>query len=317
MIIVTGGAGFIGSNLISALNQAGRRDVIVVDNLKKSLKFRNLLGLEICDYYDKEEFLRRVPDTGLSWPDLSAVFHLGACSDTTESDGRYMMRNNYTYSKTLLEACLNCRIPFIYASSAAVYGRGECFAESPECEMPLNIYGYSKLLFDQLVRRRMAEAESQVAGLRYFNVYGPGEGHKGAMASVAYHFRTQLRENGQIRLFKGSGGYGDGEQRRDFLHVSDAAAATLWFFEHPAVSGIFNVGTGRSRSFNAVADQVVRFYGVGEKTYVEMPAQLAGKYQSYTQADLGKLRAAGCDLTFRPLEEGMPRYLEWLERNGN
>ncbi|MCF8026090.1 MAG: ADP-glyceromanno-heptose 6-epimerase [Desulfobacteraceae bacterium] len=313
MIIVTGGAGFIGSNLIEALNKKGISDIIVVDNLENGIKFKNLADLQISDYLDKEEFLAAAEKGSLPFERIKAVFHLGACSDTTEWDGRYMMRNNFTYSKKLFHACTKHKIPFSYASSAATYGGSANFTEKPEFEKPLNIYGYSKLLFDQYVRRFFHEAESQIVGLRYFNVYGPRESHKSQMASVAYHFYNQNRREGKIRLFEGSGGYRDGEQQRDFIYVADAVAITLWFMDHPEVSGIFNAGTGRSQTFNEVANAVISYRKFGKIEYIPFPENLAGKYQSYTRADLAKLRGAGCDLEFKTVEHGVFQYLKWLD----
>ncbi|CAN5273716.1 ADP-glyceromanno-heptose 6-epimerase [soil metagenome] len=310
MIIVTGGAGFIGSNLIAALNARGINDVIVVDNLTDGRKFRNLADLHIADYADQNDFLvalRAGDDFGGG---VSAVFHQGACSTTTEWDGRYMMRNNFDYSKELLLYCLERDLPLIYASSAAVYGAGSGFSEQEAHERPLNVYGYSKLLFDQYVRRALPSARSQIVGLRYFNVYGPREQHKGSMASVAFHFDRQIREDGEARLFVGSGGYGDGEQRRDFIYVEDAANVNLWFLDHPDVSGIFNVGTGRSQSFNDVARAVIDWHGGGRIRYVPFPDRLARAYQSYTEADIGALREAGYATPFESVEEGVRLYLD-------
>ncbi|MFP4531913.1 MAG: ADP-glyceromanno-heptose 6-epimerase [Desulfobacterales bacterium] len=317
MIIVTGGSGFIGSNLIEALNQRGITDITVVDNLKNGIKFKNLADLQIKDYLDKQEFLSAVENRSFPFAGVNGVFHLGACSDTTEWNGRYMMENNFTYSKKLLHACTDHKIPFIYASSAATYGGAHSFAEKPEFEKPLNIYGYSKLLFDQYVRRIFHEYASQIVGLRYFNVYGPRELHKGSMASVAYHFYNQNRANGRIRLFEGSGGYQSGEQQRDFIYVSDAAELTLWFMDNPEVSGIFNAGTGSSQTFNEMAQAVISYHGFGEIEYIPFPENLTGKYQSYTQADLSKLREAGCCLEFRTVKQGVSEYLKWLDSMQN
>ncbi len=244
---------------------------------------------------------------------MDGIFHLGACSATTEWDGRYLLRNNFEYSKTVLHYCHSREIPFIYASSAAVYGVSRVFTPASAHERPLNAYGYSKLLFDQYVRRRLPTLASQVVGLRYFNVYGPREGHKGDMASVAFHFYQQLQGDAQLRLFEGNDGYADGEQRRDFVHVEDAAAVNLWFLEHPDVSGIFNVGTGRSQTFNQLARAVVGWHGSGSIQYVPFPGDLRGHYQSFTEADITELRQAGYSAPFRPLEEGVPQYMDWLE----
>ncbi len=314
MIIVTGGAGFIGANLVAALNARGRRDVFVVDNLSNGVKFRNLADCEILDYQDKEDFLRTVTAAGELAEPVDAVFHLGACSSTTEWDGRYMMRNNYEYSKALLHYCLERRVPFIYASSASVYGGGKVFREDRELEAPLNVYGYSKFLFDQYVRRIMPSATSQIVGLRYFNVYGQREQHKGPMASVAYHFNSQIINNGRVRLFEGTDGYGNGEQRRDFVFVGDTCSVKLWFLDHPARSGIFNIGTGRSQSFNDVARAVIAWHGHGEIEYIPFPEQLQGRYQSFTQADINALRTAGYQEPFKTVEQGVHEYMQWLNR---
>lgn len=309
MIVVTGGAGFIGSNLVEGLNRRGRSDVAVVDDLRDGSKCRNLADLDFSDYFELDEFEARV----LAGDNLGikAVFHQGACSDTTEWNGRYMMANNYRYSRRLLDYCAARGIPFIYASSASVYGAGPDFAEDRANERPLNMYAFSKFAFDQHVRSRMDGVGCQVAGLRYFNVYGPREQHKGKMASVAYHFHNQLGADGECRLFEGSGGYGYGEQRRDFVYVGDCVAVNLWLWE-TGVSGIFNCGTGRSQTFNEVADAAIAWRGEGRKRYIPFPAELEGRYQSFTEADLGRLRAAGYSAGFQPVEEGVPRYLDWL-----
>lgn len=311
MLIVTGGAGFIGSNLVRMLAERGRDDVVVVDNLEDGHKFVNLSDLPIADYLDKAAFLERMADDDFV-ASLDAVLHQGACSTTTEWNGRYMMENNYSYSQTLLHRCLEHRVPLIYASSAAVYGASTAFDENPENEKPLNVYGYSKLQFDRYVRRVAASPRSQVVGLRYFNVYGPREQHKGSMASVAFHFNNQLLADGEVRLFAGSDGYADGEQRRDFVYVDDVCAVNLWFLDNPGVSGIFNTGSGRAQTFNDVANAVIAFHGRGDVRYVPFPEHLKGAYQSYTEADLAALRAAGCDVDFRPVEDGVRDYLSQL-----
>jgi len=312
MIIVTGGAGFIGSNLVKGLNERGREDILVVDDLTDGAKFRNLGDCEIMDYLDKEDFLASIGDAAGFAHRVEAVFHEGACSSTTEWDGRYLLKNNYEYSRKLLNFCLDHGAAFLYASSAAVYGGATVFRETHGQEVPLNVYGWSKLLFDRYVQRLLPTATCQIAGFRYFNVYGPREQHKGEMASMAFHLRRQLRETGNLRLFAGCDGYGDGEQRRDFVYVDDVVDVNLWFLEHRDKSGIFNLGTGRSQSFNEVANAVIAWHGRGAIEYIPFPERLRGHYQSYTEADLTALRAAGYERALRSVEEGIPRYLDWL-----
>ncbi|HEU4850542.1 MAG TPA: ADP-glyceromanno-heptose 6-epimerase [Telluria sp.] len=330
MILVTGAAGFIGSNLVHALCARGS-DVFAVDNLSKADKFHNIVDTSIADFLDKDEFLERLK-RGEYAGKFSAVFHQGACSDTMEQDGRYMMKNNYDYSVALFEFCQRERIPFIYASSAAVYGASETFGEERANEKPLNVYGYSKFLFDQYVRRfrreQRAAGASQVVGLRYFNVYGPRETHKGRMASVPFHQYKEFLANGGVRLFGEYNGYAPGTQMRDFIHVDDVVAVNLFFLDHPLQSGIFNLGTGRAQPFNDIALAVVRAmkpeagsHGLdgivdsGLLEYIPFPDKLKGKYQSYTQADIGALRAAGYEREFMDVATGVARYIEWLKQN--
>lgn len=312
MHIVTGGVGFIGSNIVCALIERGCDDVVVVDDLTDGHKFVNISNLPIADYLDKDEFLVRLSSDKGFVEGISAILHQGACSETTEWDGRYMMQNNYSYSRTLLHHCLEHKTQYIYASSAAVYGGSSEFVEDPLFENPLNIYGYSKIQFDRYVRRVAANPQSQVVGLRYFNVYGPREQHKGSMASVAYHFNTQIREDGAARLFKGTDGYADGEQLRDFVYVDDVCNVNLWFLDHPDASGIFNTGSGRAQSFNDVANAVIAWHGKGQIRYVPFPEHLEGAYQSFTQADLTQLRLSGCDVEFRRVEDGVKDYLDQI-----
>lgn len=316
MIIVTGGAGFIGSNLVMALNSKGKTDILLVDDLTDGVKFRNLVDCQVMDYLDKDDFLQFVKQEKNFGKKIEAVFHQGACSTTTEWDGRYMMENNYTYSKELLHYCLKLRIPFIYASSAAVYGTGKKFKETKENETPVNVYGYSKYLFDEYVRRIEINPESQVPksqviGLRYFNVYGPREQHKGSMASVAWHFNQQIKATGKVRLFEGSDGYANGEQRRDFIHVDDVVNVNLWMLES-GCCGIVNVGTGVSRPFNDVAKAIIAWHDKGEIEYIEFPEHLQGSYQSYTEADINSLREMGYKNDFLSVEDGVKRYLDIL-----
>ena len=317
--VVTGAAGFIGSKLVEALNRRGISEIIAVDNLQHADKFKNLAGLEIADYLDQAEFLEEINDL-----EVEAVFHQGANSNTMATDGREMMENNFGYSKKLLAWCQELEIPFLYASSAAVYGAGRGFKEERRYEQPLNVYGYSKFLFDQYVRRILAGSNSQIVGLRYFNVYGPNEAHKGRMASVAFHAYHQFRNEGRVKLFVGSDGYGNGEQQRDFVHVDDCVAVNLWMLERPDVSGIFNCGTGRAQTFNDVAAAVINTLRGTQASaaelaaqklieYVPFPPQLVGKYQSYTQADLSRLRAAGLPGEFMSVEEGVASYVKDLQ----
>jgi ADP-L-glycero-D-manno-heptose 6-epimerase len=303
MIIVTGGAGFIGSNLIEALNARGDTEILVVDRSPDS---RNLANLRISEFMQPDEFRRAIEREALP-PRIEAIFHQGACADTTCDDRAYMMDNNFTFSKEVLHFALARRIPLVYASSAAVYGASTAFAPSRENERPLNLYGISKLDFDNHVREVAASSESVIAGLRYFNVYGPRESHKGKMASMVYQLYRQLRSSGRAHLFTGTDGYADGEQRRDFVFVGDVVRVNLAFAEGTIRSGIFNVGTGQSRSFNDVANAIVERIGTGAIEYVPFPENLSGRYQSFTQADLSGLRDAGYSEKFSSLEDGIAK----------
>ena len=328
-IVVTGAAGFIGSNLIKGLNARGSDTIIAVDDLTQGDKFKNLADLQIADYVDADDFYDLFSEAAFG--DVEAVFHEGACSDTMEPDGKYMMDNNYTLSCELFHACQDQGTRLLYASSAATYGGSSSFSESPEFEKPLNVYGYSKLLFDQRLRReigtRLERATSQVAGFRYFNVYGPREQHKGRMASVAFHQFNQYQAEGKVKLFGEYGGYCPGGQMRDFVHIDDVVAVNLWFFDHPGQSGIFNLGTGKAQPFNDVAISVVNALRQNQNQaalsieeaargglidYVAFPPALVGKYQSYTQANLSALRAAGCTHEFADVQTGVAAYMQWL-----
>ncbi|WP_298831148.1 ADP-glyceromanno-heptose 6-epimerase [uncultured Piscinibacter sp.] len=328
-VVVTGAAGMIGSNIVHGLNAMGIDDIIAVDNLTLGAKYRNLLGASISDYFDKTDFYARFARG--EFGKVEAVLHEGACSDTMQHDGRYMLDTNYRCSKDLLDACQAQGTRLLYASSAATYGGSASFREQPQFEQPLNVYGYSKLLFDNVVRRMLPSAKAQVVGFRYFNVYGPREQHKGRMASVAFHHFQQFREHGRVKLFGEYGGYGPGMQSRDFVYVDDVVAVNLWFLQHPGQSGIFNLGTGRAQPFNDVAVATVNaartlkgesalpladLLSRGLVEYIPFPEALVGKYQCFTQADLSGLRTTGCDHAFADVAAGVQRYVHWLASNG-
>jgi ADP-L-glycero-D-manno-heptose 6-epimerase len=334
-IVVTGAAGFIGSNIIRGLNARGHDDIIAVDDMTQGDKFRNLADLRIADYVDADTFYDEFASG--HYGQVEAVFHEGACSDTMEPDGKYMMANNYTLSCQLFQACQKRGSRLLYASSAATYGGSDTFREDPAFELPLNVYGYSKLLFDQRMRRECgidfqrtkAGKTHQVVGFRYFNVYGPREQHKGRMASVAFHQFNQFQAEGKVKLFGEYGGYPAGGQMRDFVYVDDVVAVNLWFFDHPEQSGIFNLGSGHAQPFNDVASAVVNamrsidgapalplqaIADQGLVEYVAFPDALRGKYQCYTQADLTALRATGCDHQFVDVQTGVGKYVQWLAK---
>jgi len=328
--IVTGACGFIGANLVKALNERGVDKIIAVDNLKKADKFKNLVDCEIADYLDKHEFLEMV-QSGHFDGAVEAIFHEGACSDTMETDGHYMMENNYRYTLALMDFCLDQEVAYLYASSASVYGCGSIFKESREHEGPLNVYGYSKFLFDQIVRRRLASADfsSQIVGFRYFNVYGPREQHKGRMASVAFHHFNQYRATGKVKLFEGCDGYANGAQSRDFVYIDDVVKVNMFFLDHPEKSGIFNLGTGRAQPFNDIAHATVNscralegqpalsladMVAQGIVEYIDFPEALKGKYQSFTQADISALRAVGFKDEFASVAEGVTQYVGHLAK---
>ena len=326
-IVVTGAAGFIGSNIVKGLNAKGIDNIIAVDDLTDGDKFRNLADLKIADYVDKDVFYDLLAENAFG--KVEAVFHEGACSDTMERDGKFMMDNNYSVSCDLFNTCQQAGTRLIYASSAATYGGSDTFRETPEFELPLNVYGYSKLLFDQRMRRECGEnfkrLRRQVVGFRYFNVYGPREQHKGRMVSVAYHQFHQFKAEGKVKLFGEYGGYAAGAQMRDFVFIDDVVAVNLWFLEHPEQSGIFNLGSGRAQPFNDVALSVVNSLRTGPSAldldaavqaglieYIAFPEALRGKYQCYTQADLTALRATGCDHVFADVQTGVTQYMQSL-----
>jgi len=315
VIVVTGGAGFICSNLVKALNERGRDDILVVDDLGVVADSANLVGRKVLGFRDKDDLLTFVSSGQEFQAPVEAVIHLGACSSTTEPDRQFMMENNYEYSKILLHYCLDREIPFIHASSASVYGNGREFDAKRAIEAPLNVYGHSKLLFDRDLREVQDSASSQVVSLRYFNVYGPREQHKDSMASVAYQFNRQILDNGRVKLFEGCDGFADGEQRRDFIYVVDVVDVTLWFMDNPKLSGIFNVGTGQSETFNNLARAVIDWHGFGQVEYIPFPEPLKGSYQSFTEANIDDLREAGYEATFLTVQEGVPLYLNWLNRD--
>lgn len=321
-ILVTGAAGFIGCNNVLELNRRGYTDIVAVDNLTKSEKFVNLAKCQISDYFDKVDFIERVRRDALPIPD--AIFHQGACSDTMETDGRYMMENNYRYTLELFNWAQRHRVPFIYASSAATYGASQVFVEDIKNEGPLNVYGYSKYLFDQVLRAHMHELKAPVVGLRYFNVYGPHEQHKGRMASVAFHQYFQFKKEGRVRLFEGCLGYGNGCQMRDFVYVEDVINVAMYFMT-AGKSGIFNCGSGRAQPFNDVALTVVNSLSGTDHTleeavaqglieYIPFPEALKGKYQAYTQADLTHLREAGFTAPMHTVQEGTAKYMQYLSQ---
>lgn len=320
-IVVTGAAGFIGSNIVRGLNRRGIDDIIAVDELTDGAKFVNLAGASIADYFDRSEFYSRF--AAGEFGKVDAIYHQGACSDTMEHDGRLMLDTNYRCSKTLLDSCLGQGTRLFYASSAAVYGVSPVFREAPANEHPLNVYGYSKLLFDNVVRRTLATAPVQIAGFRYFNVYGPGEQHKGRMASVAFHHFNQFRADGRVKLFGDYGGYGPGMHERDFVSIDDVVAVNLWFLDHPDARGIFNLGSGRAQPFNDIAHAVINVeraraalppmnldeqVAAGLIEYIPFPDALVGHYQCHTEASLEGLRGVGYDAPFADVAIGVAAY---------
>ena len=308
MIIVTGGAGFIGSNLVKGLNSEGHEDILIVDDLKNGEKCRNMNALKFVDLIDRYDFIENLDSLK---GEVEVIFHQGACTDTMEYDGKYMLATNYEYSKDLFQFAANNDIPFIYASSASVYGQGEKgFSEKRENENPLNVYAFSKFLFDQYVRHNLNQINNQVVGLRYFNVYGQQENHKGEMASPVNHFYNQIIEEGVAELFEGSENF-----VRDFVYVNDVVDVNLFFYKNRDKNGIFNCGTGKPRSFVDVAEILIDLHGEGEWEEIPFPEKLKGKYQSFTKANLQKLRQAGYQKDFTSLEEGIKKYYNYLTNN--
>lgn len=316
MIIVTGGAGFIGSNIVKGLNDRGRDDILIVDDLTEMVKFKNIQGLKALDYMDKDDFALKLASGKFDNEKIDVIFHEGACSDTMEYNGKYMMENNFEYTKNLMHFSLKKKVQLLYASSASTYGSGKHgFSEKPACEEALNVYAFSKLFFDNYVRRYFDAAESQLVGLRYFNVYGPQENHKGKMASMIFQMFNQWKAEGKVKLFEGFDGYGDGEQTRDFIYVKDVVKVNFFFWDHPELKGIYNCGTGHAHTFNTLAKGVLKYFGSGELEYVPFPEVLKGKYQSFTEADSSKLLAAGYDGGFTDIEEAIAEYCALLDKN--
>lgn len=312
MKIVTGGAGFIGSRIISKLNDLGSNDILVVDDLSEGIKMKNLANIDIADYMDADDFIEFIR-AGKGFGKIDQIFHMGACSSTTEWNGKYVMQRNYQYSKDLLHWSSKLRANYIYASSASVYGDGSRgFSENPKSEHPINMYAYSKYLFDQYIRRNLTTLDNQVVGLRFFNVYGPHEDHKGPMSSVVFHANNQIKENGKIKLYGKLDEVAAGEQKRDFVYVDDCVNVALWMIENPHISGIFNLGTGKAETFNLLAQSVIKWHGYGEIEYVDFPDHLKDVYQNFTQADLNLLRSVGYKKNFRTISKGVFDYLDWM-----
>lgn len=319
MIIVTGGAGFIGSNLVKGLNERGREDILIVDNLTNMVKFKNIQGLKALDYMDKFAFADALAAGKFAHEKIDVIFHEGACSDTMEYNGKYMMENNFEYTKNLFHFATDRKIQFLYASSASTYGSGSNgFSEKPACEEALNVYAFSKLFFDNYARRYFKDLESQVVGLRYFNVYGPQENHKGKMASMVYQMYNQFKAEGKVKLFEGYNGYGPGEQTRDFIYVKDVVKVNFFFWDHPELKGVYNCGTGNAHPFNTLAYGVLKHFGASKDKleYVPFPEVLKGKYQSFTEADPANLLAAGYDGGFTDIEKAVAEYCTVLDKTG-
>ncbi len=313
MIVVTGGAGFIGSAIVWRLNQLGNKDIIIVDSLGEDEKWKNLVGLNFADYLDKDNFIDRIID-GDPDLDIEAIIHMGACSSTTEKDADYLMHNNFKYTQELAKYCIGNNVRFIYASSAATYGNGEQGYNDNENELnalrPMNMYGYSKQLFDLWAKKN--NVLNKIVGLKFFNVYGPNEFHKADMRSVVHKAYGQIKETGKVNLFKSyKKDYEDGEQMRDFIYVKDAVDMTLFFLENKDKNGIFNIGTGNARTWNDLV--TILFKSLNKQVnveYIEMPESIRDKYQYFTQANLHKLFDAGYDQPITSLEDGINDYVK-------
>lgn len=313
MIIVTGGAGFIGSAIVWQLNQLGENKILIVDELGKDDKWKNLVPLKFEDFIHKDDFISMIIDQEVSF-DISAIIHMGANSSTTEKDADHLFSNNYLYTKELAKYCLGKNIRFIYASSAATYGDGSLGFDDDENKLeslrPLNMYGYSKQLFDLWVKRN--NAFDKIVGLKYFNVYGPNEYHKGDMRSVVHKAFEQVRETGKVKLFKSlNPNYKDGEQLRDFIYIKDAVDMTLFFLNNTNKNGLYNIGTGRARNWNDLVTAL--FKAVGKPVnieYIDMPDHLIEKYQYYTEANMDKIKKAGYKFPFTSLEDGVTDYVK-------
>lgn len=309
MVIVTGGAGFIGSNIVKGLNDKGIDNILIVDNLEKAEKHKNLNKIKFYDYVDKRDFN---VEEFLQNNKVEAVFHQGASSNTMETDGRYMMKNNYECTKETFLACQKHNVRLFYASSASVYGNGDKgFIEKEECEYPLNVYAFSKYQFDRFLNLNIKNLNSQVVGLRYFNVYGPQENHKGRMASVAFHMFNQIKNNEPMKLFEGSQNF-----KRDFIYIDDVVSVNMFFYDKPSISGIYNCGTGNAESFCEIANALKEKYTEAKIEYITFPENLVGKYQTFTQSDITSLRKAGYNKPFISLKEGTLKYADILENSG-
>ena len=311
MIIVTGGAGFIGSCVVRTLNDAGRKDIIIVDNIAETDKWMNMRNKQFIKYVHKSKFLEELP----SYEGVEAIIHMGAQSSTTERDFDYLWENNFEYTKALWNYCAEKQISFIYASSAATYGDGsQGFDDKTSIDVlqPLNGYGYSKQLFDLWVMHQAKVKPAQAAGLKFFNVYGPNEYFKGSMASMVFHGFNQIKADGEIRLFKSCNpDYEDGGQLRDFVYVKDICSVIMFLLEHKNVNGLFNVGTGRAQSFRELAEATFEALGLEPNIkYIDMPEKLRGKYQYYTKAEMQKLRDMGYDKPFADLQQGVTDYVQ-------